>query len=65
MMLIKTKDKHGRTAYYVATTEGRPVVGAKSRAARLPDYQAATVLEHLITIDPTRFQGAELVQEGA
>ncbi len=59
-MIIKLKDNSGRTKYYQHTSAGRPILGAKSQAARFDEVMAKKVLSQLQTID-ARFAEAELV----
>lgn len=65
MTLIRVHgEKHRIVGYYVATIEGRPIVGQKHYGARFPREQAERVLEHLRIIDPARFAEATLAEDG-
>lgn len=58
-MLIKLKDNN-RSKYYQHTSAGKPILGARGKAANLDEATAKKVLEHLKVID-ARFAEAELV----
>ena len=60
-MIIKLKDNN-RTKYYQHTSNGRPILGAKGKAANFSSEIGSKVLEHLKSID-VRFKEAELVSE--
>lgn len=51
---------NGRTRYYVATSNGKAIIGHRGAAAELPPPIAAQVLAHLKQIDH-RFTEAELI----
>lgn len=48
--VIATRAPGGRVAYYQHTTDGRPILGPKTRAARFPHDQATKIRDHLAAI---------------